>query len=236
MLNNCVNLVWATNHNEKECSLTKNGIASCSVGLISSIGVIGSAFMEFGESQVICAVCGPKLSSLNTTSTSPFSADGGILECDVKFAPFMRSEAFDDVLIEKSLSRAMGDALRPSVRLSLYPKSLFSISCIILKSSDSDLAALVNCGSLALCDASLEVLDIVTANSISNSDQQIKKPSSEVFVATFSCMVSTGLICHSDVKGRLDAFQLLNCAEYCKSSCVQIREKMAMTLRNKLLA
>jgi ribonuclease PH len=116
--------------------------------------------------------------------------------------------------IEKYLSQMAKDALDHSVRLDLYPKMVISITMVLLKSSGNtgtDLAALITCGSLALIDASVETIDLVTSSSVAvseNSQEFIVEPT--IFnpvrgTMTVATLVSLKKISQLYSEGRIDA-------------------------------
>jgi len=160
------------------------------VGVIH--GASGSAFLDTGRVSVLCSVFGP------ATAHRSVVEGMGILECSVNYPSFTSSPNTPDALsqsdsltgsgcnqmntFEKYLSQMAKDALENSVRLDLYPKMVISITMVLLKSSGNtgtDLAALITCGSLALIDASVETIDLVTASSVAvseNSQEFIVEP------------------------------------------------------------
>lgn len=187
---------------------------------------------------MICAVSGPRaISSASTASSSlVYNIDNGLLDCDVKFAPFVNSGG-DVIRLEKCLSRSMRDSLRSSVKLSNYPKSSFTINCIILQTSKDDLAALINAGSMALADASIELLDLVSAYSVTRQSIRSFDASFEdgnEFVATFSFMLSSGSLTDVHLEGRIDTEMVLKCSSFCRQICSMIREQMNSALKQKL--
>jgi ribonuclease PH len=89
---------------------------------------------------------------------------------------------------EKHLAQMLKDALVRSIRLELYPKMVISMSVLILQSSGiagTDLAAAITCGSMALVDASIDMLDFVTASTVGHKADS----SSDLFVVN-PCLTS----------------------------------------------
>ncbi|RLN97683.1 hypothetical protein BBJ28_00019718, partial [Nothophytophthora sp. Chile5] len=127
-------------------------------------GAAGSAYVELGRTRVVCAVYGPRN---DTRARREFSKDGQLV-CDVKFAPFAdavtRRERGQDA-DELELSTIVEQALAPAVMLHKLPKCVVSIFVTVLEDDGGVLAAAINCASLALADAAVEMYDVVTAAS-----------------------------------------------------------------------
>lgn len=70
---------------------------------------------------------------------------------------------------EKELAQQLGTALTPAVQLSSFPKSVVEVCCMVLESGGSDLAVSTCAAALALADAGIEMLDLVAACSVVNS-------------------------------------------------------------------
>lgn len=123
----------------------------------------GSAYLEAGNLKLICSVYGPKEPRGNTAD--PFKA---VLATDFKFAPFAnkskRTAYFKDAQ-ELEFSSILAQALAPAILLSEYPKSVIEVSVLVLENDGSMacLAAAITCASMALVDAGIQMLDVVTA-------------------------------------------------------------------------
>lgn len=122
----------------------------------------GSAYVEMGETKVLCAIFGPQ------------QADGhdflshGRLECTVKFSAFARrttdpAAATTDASATAALSASLSAALSGSVQLDQYPKSLICVHAMVLQDGGGALPALVSCGSAALAHARLKLYGLVAA-------------------------------------------------------------------------
>lgn len=136
-------------------------------GLVS--GANGSAYLEFGGTKVICSIHGPR----SSTRPSTFS-DIGQLECEFKYAPFAlpfetqaassrSTNTNTSSSSEKQISQMLMDALAATIRLEKYPKSIISVHAVVLQGCGGELAAAITGSSLALADAGVELLEIVTA-------------------------------------------------------------------------
>ncbi len=121
---------------------------------------VGSAYVEFNQTKVICAVYGPRA---DTRRTSEYS-DTGKLVCDVKYSPFAiprtkRKNGQQPDEIEMSV--ALQQALSPAILLEKLPKSRLDLFVWILEADGSELGAAITCGSLALANAAIEMRDLV---------------------------------------------------------------------------
>lgn len=131
------------------------------LGVVS--GAAGSAYVELNRTRVVCSVYGPRN---DTRSRREFSNEGQLV-CDVKYAPFAdkvgRRERGQDA-DELEMSSILTQALAPAVMLHKLPKCVVSIYVVVLESDGGELAAAINCASLALVDAAVEMYDVVTAS------------------------------------------------------------------------
>ncbi|GAB9471794.1 Exosome complex exonuclease mtr3-like protein [Globisporangium polare] len=131
------------------------------LGVVS--GAAGSAYVEFNRTRVVCSVYGPRN---DTRSRREFSNEGQLV-CDFKYAPFAdqvgRRERGQDA-DELEMSSILTQALSPAVMLHKLPKCVVSIYVVVLESDGGELAAAINCASLALIDAAVEMYDIVAAS------------------------------------------------------------------------
>lgn len=206
-----------------------------SLGVIRSPGVVGSAsYFDREHSKILCSVMGPFLGSSSSTSL-----EGGTFECEVQFAPFLRdsdifrvSRSEQITNHEKYLSQLAKDALESSLRLEMYPKGTIKLQVIILQSSSNDLSGIINCGALALADASMELKDMVSSSSITFRDES--KENSPPCTFTLSYLKSLNSISHADCRGRISPQTLSECIQRCQAGCEVMRAKMDEVLIEKL--
>jgi ribonuclease PH len=190
-------------------------------GLVMSKGwccmdeVLGSAFCEMGGSKVACYVFAPRPS---TTLNTGF--ESGSLECDINFASHLFIEDADEVAaLQKRFAQKLVDAFTPVVILDHYPKSIIYISALIMQSSRFDLCCLLNCASLALCDATVEMRDILSANCLF-TPQAIKHEEKYVNIA---CMSKLEEMTALDVMGKYSPIELIHIIEKARNYCEKIR-------------
>ena len=70
--------------------------------------------------------------------------------------------------MERDLSKQIETAMLSSVMMHKYPKSVIDVFILVLE-CDGEASALshsINCASLALCDADVEMYDIVSSSSV----------------------------------------------------------------------
>ena len=118
----------------------------------------GSAYVEQGDTKVICAVYGPR----EVLRKEDFSMKGQ-LTCEFKFATFScrhRRQHQQDSQ-EKDYSVQILEALEPAVCLHKFPKAQVNIYITVLQNDGSALAASITCAAVALADAEIEMYDLV---------------------------------------------------------------------------
>lgn len=235
---NCSVPQYETGHAEKSF---KKAIASlsCEVGVVH--GSSGSAYIDTGGATVMCSVHGP------STAQRGAVEGVGILECSTRFAPFTsRPKASETAgestaggnqmtTFEKYLSQMAKDGLERSVRLELYPKMVISLAFVVLKSSGNtgtDLAAIITCGSLALVDALIETIDIVTSSSVGVSaspaaPQFVLEPTSNSTITgslTIAMLPSLHEISHLYCEGQIDSELMPLLVSTARSSASSLRD------------
>jgi len=149
--------------------------------VFSKVSVIqqarGSAYIEMGQTKVICAVYGPREASRR----DEFSFQGQ-LYCEFKFATFscaIRRRHQQDSE-EREFSALIREALESAVILDKYPKSRIEVFVTVLEDDGSALAVSLSSASLALADAGIEMYDLVIGASLRRyGDVMLLDPSSE---------------------------------------------------------
>ena len=125
----------------------------------------GSAYLELGNTKVLCAVFGPQ------PAEGRELMQRGQLECALRFTSFSQAErrqcAQGGSAEEKSLSMALTTALASAVQLDHYPRSLIAVQALVLQDDGGALAAAVTCASLALAHTGVLLYDLVAACSCS---------------------------------------------------------------------
>lgn len=129
----------------------------------------GSAYLEAGDTKVLCAVSGPR----QVEGAPAGAAGGGRLLCDFRRAPFAgrRRRAPPGGSEERELALALQEALTPAVRLSRYPRAQLEVWALLLEDGGSALAAALTASALALADAGVEMYDLVVGCGLSRAPE-----------------------------------------------------------------
>lgn len=129
--------------------------------IFANVGIVtqarGSAYIEMGQTKVICAFYGPR----ETKSKDEFSLLGQIT-CELKFATFSSTKRgqHQQSTAEKEAGMIVKEALASAVQLDKFPKAKIEVFIIILEDGGSALAAAISCASLALSDGGIEMFDL----------------------------------------------------------------------------
>jgi exosome complex component MTR3 len=151
---------------------------------------LGSSLVELGHTKVLCEVHmvsgGSNNNSSSVTADQPNNMDSaGRFFATVKYAPQIglnpvsqRAQAVGSLgntgismgklnqqvmQQEQGLSHQLTSALLPVVPLEHYPKCTIVVKATILQDSGSSLSAAITATTLALVDARVELLDLVTS-------------------------------------------------------------------------
>lgn len=130
--------------------------------LFMKVGIVtkaqGSAYIEMGETKLICAVYGPR----EVLKREEFSLEGKV-SCEFKYMPFSR-KAYSEPkqnFEEKMLSKTISDALKGVVMLEKFPKAQIDISVQVVQDGGSTLSLAITAASAALTNAGIEMKDMV---------------------------------------------------------------------------
>ena len=217
-------------------------MATCSFGCRTGVmpEAAGSAWVELQGTTVTCSIFGP------TPGDAKEYADHGQLECGVCITTFARQhnargERLADAQSlqkeEAELSWVLSRALSSSVQLNKYPKSVISVQAVVLADDGNALPALVNCASLALADASIELFGLVASCRCSSAGgaATLHAESAELAAATstltVACMPAYHQITYvrevgvQSFEGMTDGLQLA------LKVCAPLHERMQDALR-----
>ncbi|CAM9652108.1 unnamed protein product [Chrysoparadoxa australica] len=203
----------------------------------------GSAYMEMDHTKVVCAVYGPHASRRMDTAFS----EEGQLRCDVRFAPFASKEfgagnGFSDAqsLKEKELSAMLKETLEGSIHLQVLTKSVVDVYVVILQVDGGELGAAVTCASLALADAGIELVDLVTACSVSVQKQSqntcllldptLAEEQSESGNIMVAVMPSSQEVMQWRQTGRMGGKDTVTALELCLDGCASVHAMMRAAL------
>lgn len=128
----------------------------------------GSAYIEQGNTKVICSVFDPREIPSSKTSLE-YQRSKGELYVEFKFAPFAtktrRGWLRDNE--ERELGNHLKRALEPAVCRHEFPNFQVDIFVLVLQNDGSALSAAINCANLALVDAAIPMYDLVTSATLS---------------------------------------------------------------------
>lgn len=137
---------------------------NCRLGVYSQAD--GSAYLEQGETKVLCAVYGPH----DPHQKGRILDDRCTIKCQYSMATFSTNERKQRPRGDRramDFARQMEAAFEATILTENYPRSQIKIFCELLQADGSNLAACVNAASLALADAGVPMRGIVSAASCS---------------------------------------------------------------------
>ncbi|XP_014216517.1 exosome complex component MTR3 [Copidosoma floridanum] len=120
----------------------------------------GSAYIEMGQTKVICSVFDPR----EIPNKSNYTMQGELF-CEFKFASFAskRRKGHSQDAEEKQYSLIMQRALEPAVCRHEFPNFQVDVYALVLDNGGSALSTAIMAASLALANASVPMFGIVTA-------------------------------------------------------------------------
>ncbi|KAK9234077.1 3' exoribonuclease family, domain 1-domain-containing protein [Lipomyces kononenkoae] len=131
----------------------------------------GSAYVEHQQSKILALVNGPRSQKGSFSPTAKLAVDVKFLpiSSDAHVLGIQQGGGFTTSL-ERTLADFIYASLVPSIRLGQYPKSGISVSVVVISGPPvwnglvkQIAASCVTAASVAVVDAGIEVLDIVTA-------------------------------------------------------------------------
>ncbi|KAL6440042.1 hypothetical protein ACFW04_002995 [Cataglyphis niger] len=128
----------------------------------------GSAYIELGNTKVICSVFDPR----ELPNKTGYCVQGE-LYCEFKFAPFShhKRKLHQQDAEEKEYSLILQRALEPAVCLQEFPNFQVDVYATVLDNGGSALAAAIMAASLALASAGVPMFGLVTASTIGIYDK-----------------------------------------------------------------
>jgi exosome complex component RRP41 len=125
----------------------------------------GSAIVEYGNTKVLAAVYGPR----EVVPRHEELADRAIIRCRYRMLSFSttgerKSPAPSRREIE--LSKVIREALEPAILSSQYPRTAIDIFVEVINADGGTRTAGITAASIALADAGIPMLDLVTAVAI----------------------------------------------------------------------
>lgn len=209
-------------------------------------GAAGSAYYEADGTKVFCAIHGPRAAS--SASNSATSAQ---LVCDVRWADFARPasrSSLEEMAAavdrdagfasdeERELGALLSRALCATVRLDCYPKSSIEVHVFILEDGGGASAAAVTTASLAMSDAGVQVVDLMsgcTAAVVDGSlvlDPSVEEELTASGTVLVSYLPSLGRVANVVQSGEMEMEQLIEAVKLCSGGAAQIAELMRSCL------
>ncbi|KAK2162621.1 hypothetical protein LSH36_95g06000 [Paralvinella palmiformis] len=181
----------------------------------------GSAYIEMGQTKVLCAVYGPR----EVTRREDFSMKGQ-LKCELKFATFSRryrcQHQSDNT--EKDLSMVLRDTLEPAVCLDRFPRSHLDIFVTVLEDGGSALAAAITCASVAIARGGIEMYDLVIGMTVYD------EPPTDNGTVTVGWLPCIEQISGLTQRGQMDISITKECLKQCVASCQKMYPVIQQTL------
>jgi len=131
----------------------------------------GSAYLEWGNNKIICAVYGPREVHPHHLA----KPDRGILRVFYRMATFSVFERKRPApgRREKEVSMVISDCLKPVLFLELYPGTSFEVYINVLDADGGTRCACTTVAALALADAGIPMRSLVTAVAIGKIDGEL---------------------------------------------------------------
>jgi len=194
----------------------------------------GSAYIETQRTKIACAIYGPRQSKSHSYH------EVGKLSVEVKFTPFssrVRRVPIRDAE-DRSIANLIQQALAPSVRLDLLPKSVIDISITVIECDgiESCVAAATVAASTSLAKAGIEMLGLVLscAGAVIGEDVWLDPTEEETQLATgmllCACIPALGSTTNVWQTGRILPAKAIQGLQLCQERCVEIHQIVAQAL------
>ena len=121
----------------------------------------GSAYLEVGGNKILAAVYGPRESYIRRL----LKPNTGVIRCRYNMAPFSVDDRKRPGPDRRSneISKITAEALRPSLMLEGFPRSMVDVSIEIIEAEGGTRCAGITAASVALADAGVPMSDLVVA-------------------------------------------------------------------------
>ncbi|KAF7723767.1 Exosome complex component MTR3 [Apophysomyces ossiformis] len=192
-----------------------------------------------GPEQSVAPIFKNQVNSTAILNDNNTRLDGRSVE-DVRpictFTVYLQSEKADTDPQEKEYSQILCQALAPSVRLELLPKSAIDIYVNVLENdgTSSCLAAAIVASSVALADAGIEMLDQIFANQQILMDGTEAEEEQKEGCIVVSYMPSLNEVTHILQSGQSEVATTSQAIEQCIDGCSKIYSVMSCSLLQSL--
>jgi len=131
----------------------------------------GSAYIELGRTKILAAVYGPREIHPKHLALS----DRCLIRSRYHMAPFSVEERKSPAPSRREieLSKVIREALEPAIFAELYPRTMLDIYIEVLQADGSTRCAGINAASLALADAGIPMLDLVSSIAVGKVEGQL---------------------------------------------------------------
>ena len=131
----------------------------------------GSAYLEVGGNKVLVAVYGPRESYIRRL----LRPNTGVIRCRYNMAPFSVDDRKRPGPDRRSteISKITAEALRPSLLLERFPRSMVDVFIEIIEAEGGTRCAGITAASVALADAGIPMKDMVVGCAAGKVDGKI---------------------------------------------------------------
>lgn len=122
----------------------------------------GSAYLEQGNTRILCAVYGPH----EGMRRNRVSEDSCTVSVNISMSAFSAMERINRTRGDRktsAMSRMLEKAFESVIITTLYPRAQIDIFCEILQEDGSRLSSCINAASLALVDAGISMRGVITS-------------------------------------------------------------------------
>jgi ribonuclease PH len=168
-------------------------------------------------------------------------SERGVLQVDVKFAPFAGKEhrgSRGRGRDEEQLSQELRSSLEAAVQLDKFPKSVVDVYIIVLEAGGGIAAAAATAASLALADAGIDCFDLVAGcdAGIVGGELRVDLTADEIeagsAVMSVAMMPSLQEVTHMSQSGEMTPEMTTAALEQCLDACASLHADMVRCLRS----
>lgn len=197
----------------------------------------GSAYLEVGGNKILVAVYGPRESYIRRL----LRPDTGVIRCRYNMAPFSVDDRKRPGPDRRSteISKITAEALRPSLLLESFPRSMVDIFIEIIEAEGGTRCAGITAASVALADAGIPMKDMVVGCAAGKVDDEIvldlsekedKEGQADVPIAI---MPRTGEVTLLQSDGNLSEDEFEKALDLAIDGCNQISKIQIEALKSK---
>ncbi|MGL6299169.1 MAG: exosome complex exonuclease Rrp41 [Methanobacteriaceae archaeon] len=197
----------------------------------------GSAYLEVGGNKILAAVYGPRESYIRRL----LKPNTGVIKCRYNMAPFSVDDRKRPGPDRRSteISKITAEALRPSLLLSRFPRSMVDINIEIIEAEGGTRCAGITAAAVALADAGIPMRDMVVACAAGKvndevvldlSEKEDKEGQADVPIAI---MPRTGEVTLLQTDGILSPEEFEKAVDLATQGCMEISEIQKKALKDR---